>query len=71
MADRGFNIQESVGFHCARLSIPAFTKGKQQLTGIKVEQTWRMANVYIHVEHVIGLIRQKYMFLSATQPMTS
>ena len=30
LADRGFNIEESVGFYCASLKIPAFTKGKSQ-----------------------------------------
>ncbi|XP_049275786.1 uncharacterized protein LOC125760122 [Rhipicephalus sanguineus] len=27
LADRGFNISESVGFYCARLHVPAYTKG--------------------------------------------
>ncbi|XP_049519128.1 uncharacterized protein LOC125943702 [Dermacentor silvarum] len=31
LADRGFNISESVGFFCARLHVPAYTKGKKQL----------------------------------------
>ena len=39
LADCGFDIQDSVGSHCARLSIPAFTKGKNQLSGIDVEQS--------------------------------
>lgn len=30
-ADRGFNVKDTVGLHCAQLKIPAFTKGKQQL----------------------------------------
>ena len=51
------------------MAIPAFTKGKKQLTGIDVEQTRRIANVRIHVERVIGFIRQKYTFLSGTLPI--
>lgn len=33
LADRGFNISESVGFYCARLHVPAFTKGKKTTVG--------------------------------------
>ncbi len=49
--------------------IPAFTKGKSQLHGIEVEQTRRIANVRIHVERVIGNIRQKYTIINSTQPI--
>ena len=41
MADRGFTIHESVWFHQAELSIPAFTKGKDQLDPIDLEKTRR------------------------------
>ncbi len=34
-----------------------------------MEQTRRIANVRIHVERVIGNIRQKYSILSGTQPI--
>ena len=34
-----------------------------------MEQTRRIANVRIHVERVIGSVRQKYSILSATQPI--
>jgi hypothetical protein len=30
LADRGFDISESVGVMCAEVHIPAFTKGKKQ-----------------------------------------
>ena len=66
LPNRGIDIQDSVGICCARVAIPAFTKGKKQLTGIDVEQTRCIANVCIHVERIIGLIRQKYTFLSGT-----
>jgi len=62
--DRGFEIHDSVGAYCSKLVLPAFTKGKSQLSGIKVEQTSRIANVRIHVERVIGNIRKKFSFLS-------
>ena len=69
LADRGFNIQESVGLYRATVTLPAFTKGKKQLTGIEVEQTRSIANIRIHVERVIGNIRKKFSFLSITQPI--
>ena len=37
LADRGFDIADSVGFHGARLYIPAFTRGKKQLSALEVE----------------------------------
>ena len=69
LADRGFDIQESVGLLWATLKMPTFTKGKSQLSVIEVEQTRRIANVRIHVERVIGNIRQKFSLLIATQPV--
>ena len=69
LADRGFNIQESVGLFCATVKIPAFTRGKKQLSSIEVEQTRSLANVRIHVERVIGNIRKKFSLLSNTQPI--
>jgi hypothetical protein len=62
LADRGFDNKDSVGLYCSTLSIPAFTKGKKQLTGIEVEQTRQIANVRIHVERVIGVIHQSIHF---------
>ena len=69
LADRGFDIKDSVGLYCATLTLPAFTRGKYQLSGIEVEQTRRIANVRIHVERVIGNIRKKYSLLSTCQPI--
>ena len=63
MADRGFDIEESVGLYAARLGIPTFTKGKPQLSPLDVETTRTLANVRIHVERVIGSVRQKYAIL--------
>ena len=62
MADRGFTIQESLMLHKAELAIPAFTKGKDQLDLVDVEQTRGIANVRIHVERVIGLLRRNTQF---------
>ena len=68
MADRGFTIHESVAFKGAKLVIPAFTKGKDQLDPVDVETTRGIASVRIHVERVIGLLRSKYTILQGTLP---
>ena len=69
MAERGFTISESVGLYQAQLAIPAFTRGKNQLDPVDVERTRGIANVRIHVERVIGLLRQKYTILQSTLPL--
>ena len=70
LAYRGFNISDSVGLYCSCLQIAAYTKGKEQLEGIAVEQTQKIANVRMHVERVIGNVRNKYSILSITQQFT-
>ncbi|XP_044165243.1 uncharacterized protein LOC122949175 [Acropora millepora] len=69
MADRGFTIEENLSLYQAKLAIPAFTKGKSQLDPVSVEKTRGIANVRIHVERVIGLLRQKYSVLQSTLPI--
>lgn len=68
MADRGFTITESVALKQAKLVIPAFTKGKDQLDPVDVEKTRGIASVRIHVERVIGLLRRKYTILQGILP---
>ena len=69
LADRGFDITESVGMMQAKLHIPAFTKGKSQLSAMEITETRTIANVRIHVERVIGNVRQKYSILQSTLPI--
>jgi hypothetical protein len=68
-ADRGFDIQDSVGLHCAEVNIPAFTRGKKQLSPLEIEQTRKIAHTRIHVERVIGLVRNKHTILQSTIPI--
>ena len=63
LADRGFDIAESLGLQAATLYIPAFTKGKAQLDPLEIEKSRAISNVRIHVERVIGSVRQKYRIL--------
>lgn len=69
LADRGFLIEESVGLCHATLATPAFTRGKRQLSSRDVERTREIANVRIHVERVIGLVRNKFTFLKGSLPI--
>ncbi|XP_077498994.1 uncharacterized protein LOC144112615 [Amblyomma americanum] len=69
LADRGFNVADSVGFYRARLHLPAYTKGKKQLSAAEVGSTRKLANVRIHVERVIGLIRNKFLLLKSVLPI--
>ena len=60
LADRGFNIQEAVGVYCAEVKVPPFTKGKPQFSRMEVDTARELAHVRrIHVERVIGMLRQK------------
>lgn len=68
MADRGFTISESVGLKHAKLVIPVFARGLKQLDPIDVEEIRGIANVRIHVEGVIGLLRRKYTILESKLP---
>ena len=66
MADRGFTISESVAMSHAKLVIPVFTKGMEQLDPKDVEEARGIANVRLHVERVIGLLHCKYSILQWT-----
>ena len=69
LADRGFDISDSVALMQAELHIPAFTKGKNQLSPLEVENTRNIANVRIHIERVIGVVKQKFSILQNTIPI--
>ena len=58
-----------MAFYCAEVKVPAFTKGKKQLVGIDVESTRRIVAIRIHVERVIGLLRNKYKILQNILPL--
>ena len=69
LADRGFDIETSVGLMCAEVKIPVFTKGRCQLSLREVETIRKLANVRIHVERMIGLVRNKYTILQGILPI--
>ena len=62
LADRGFDVGEVVAMAQASLHMPAFTKGLDQLPPVEVEKTRKLANVRIHVERVIGLSGNVFLY---------
>ena len=68
LADRGFTIQDSVRLYCAEVRLPPFTKGKKQLSAIEVDGGRRLSRVRIHVERIIGMVKQKFTILQSTVP---
>ncbi|ROL42305.1 hypothetical protein DPX16_8184 [Anabarilius grahami] len=69
LADRGFDIRDSVGLMCAEVKTPAFTRGCSQLDAKDVEETRRIAHLRVHVERVIGCVRTKYTILNGIIPI--
>ena len=69
LADRGFDISDDIGLHGAKLIMPAFTRGKMQLSQQEVEVSQRIARIRIHVERVIGEMKNKYTILQGTIPV--
>ena len=70
LADHSFSIQVTVKqLYCAEVKLPAFTKGKKQLSAIDVESSQGLSRVHIHVERVIGMLQQKYTILESTLPI--
>ena len=69
LADRGFDVVDSVALYGATLDMPAFpcTRGCNQLGPgeVNIEATCKLANVRIHVERFIGITRQHFQ-ISAT-----
>ncbi|KAK3878231.1 hypothetical protein Pcinc_017121 [Petrolisthes cinctipes] len=57
-------------YKVCNLEIPAFTRGKKQLSMIEIQDTREIASQRIHVEGVIGHLRNKYTMLQDTHPLT-
>ena len=69
LADRGFTLTEDFAVHGARLELPAFSRGKTQLTQCEVEKSKQLSMVRIHVERVIGLLKNKFTILKGPLPV--
>ena len=60
VADRGFTCDEYARMAFAEVKIPPFTKGKKQLEKVQLDWSRELSVVRIHVERVIGDLKQKY-----------
>jgi len=69
LADRGFTVAEEVATMGGILEIPAFTKGKSQLSASEVDGSRQITNVRIHIERVIGRMR-KFNILNTIIPIS-
>jgi len=72
LADRGFTLHEDFASVCgAELITPAFTKGKKQLSAEEVEMSRQLSAVRIHVERVIGVLKNRYTILKGPLPIAT
>ncbi len=62
----GFTLSKDIAIHGGILEIPAFTRGKQQLSQEDAEKSKQLSKVRIHVERVIGLLKNRYTILKGT-----
>ena len=60
LADRGYTIANDLAVYGAKLEIPAFTLGNNQLAQREVEYSKQLSTVRIQVERVIGHLKKKY-----------
>lgn len=71
LADKGFLVEDEVNETGASLRMPCFVKHITQLDPTDVEYTRETANLRIHVERLISVLRQKFNICSDLAPMTA
>nr|XP_047127621.1 uncharacterized protein LOC105849804 [Hydra vulgaris] len=70
LSDRGFTLQDDFAAgSCSILINPAFTKDKAQLSASEVEKSRKISSVRIHIERVIGLLKNRYTILQGVLPL--
>lgn len=70
MADRGFTCDEYARMAMAEIKTPPFTKGKKQLEKVDIDWSRELSLVRIHVERIIGVLKQKYTILQNIIPIS-
>ena len=70
LADRGFTCDEYARMAMATIKMPPFTKGKKQLEKMEIDWSRELSLVRIHVERVIGVLKQKYTILQNIVPIS-
>ena len=69
LADRGFTVSDDIALHGTKLTKPAFTHGKEQLSQKDVEMSKQLSKVRTHVERVIGGMKNRYTILKGPLPL--
>nr|XP_047129649.1 uncharacterized protein LOC101238119 [Hydra vulgaris] len=70
LLDRGFTLQDDFAAgSCSILINPAFTKDKAQLSASEVEKSRKISSVRIHIERVIGLLKNRYTIVQGVLPL--
>ena len=69
MADRGFKIEEMLGFYQCTLTIPPSKCGELQMSEEQVKRTSRIANARIYVEQAMKRLKD-YQILNNEIPVT-
>ena len=62
-------IEEELAIQGAVLRIPAFTRGKTQMSAKDVNMSRQIAHVWVHVERVIGQLK-KILILNSVIPVS-
>ncbi|XP_072043471.1 uncharacterized protein [Amphiura filiformis] len=71
LADRGFLVEEDFAIQLGvEFLVPAFTRGKRQLSAKEVELSRKLSTIRIHIERVIGILKNRYTILQGTLPIT-
>ncbi|XP_062700615.1 uncharacterized protein LOC134284965 [Aedes albopictus] len=70
LADRGFLIEDLLRQKNASISIPAFKKTNRQLQPLDACDSKEISALRIHVERMIGSLRQKMLILTDIIPIT-
>ncbi len=70
LANRGFTCDEYARMAMAEIKTPPFTKGKKLLEKVQIDWSRELSLVRIHVERIIGMLKQKYTILQNTIPIS-
>lgn len=71
LADKGFDIADLVTSKKSSLNIPNFLRKKKQFSLQELSEDKQITTHRIHVERVIGYLREKYSILSSTIPVNT
>ena len=70
LADRGFTmVDEFAATAGVDLVIPSFIKGQRQFSAEDVQESRKKASVRIHIERIIGLIKNRFEMLQGVIPL--